>query len=197
MTPNPLRGKIKLIGISGGARCGKDTLARALVGQFGYRQYSFAEPIYKMLNTLPYLEHLNSNIDTEEKERIISFYGRSPRQLLQTLGTEWGRNQVNMGLWVSILQGKLEIKYDITRHATYVISDMRFHNEAEWVRSIGGICVRVHRGHEIQIAKHVSEAGIRDDLIDVRVGNNSTIEDLCQQAPKLDDLAEARRTSAQ
>lgn len=188
-----LRGQIKLVAISGLARCGKDTLAKALVGQFGYRKYSFAEPLYKMLNTLPYLEHLGSHMETAEKEAEIAFYGKSPRRLLQTLGTEWGRNFVHPDIWIRIMEDKLQNKFDITRHSSYVISDLRFPNEAEWVRKIGGLVVRVHRNHEVNVAKHVSEEGFPMLPQDIRISNDGTIEQLCQQAPRIDDLAETRK----
>lgn len=191
-----LKGQIKLIAISGIARCGKDTLAQALAGQFAYRQYSFAEPIYRMLHALPYLEHLNSNLSTEEKEAEVPFYGKSPRRMLQTLGTEWGRNLISPELWISIMEQKLQNKMDITRHSAFVISDLRFANEAEWVRKQGGLVVRIYRGHSVAVAKHSSEDGF--DLLagDHRAANDGSIEDLCQLAPRINELAEdARRLS--
>lgn len=190
-----LKGNIKLIGLSGKARCGKDTFAQALAGQFGYRQYSFAAPIYKMLNALPYLEHINSNIATEEKEKEHSFYGKSPRRLLQTLGTEWGRSFVDPNIWVWIMEDLLNKKYDITRHSSFVISDLRFENEAVWIRKMGGLVVRIHRGHEVGVAAHSSEEGFPLLENDVRISNDSTIEDLCQQAARIDDLAEQRKVA--
>jgi len=189
-----LKGNIKLVAISGAARSGKDTLAQALCGQFGYKQYSFAEPIYKMLNTLPYLEHLASGLPTVEKEKEHSFYAKSPRRMLQTLGTEWGRNCVSEDLWIWILEEKFERKYDITKHSSYVISDLRFPNEANWVRKLGGLVVQVVRDSaKIQVAQHVSENGAGIAGEDLIVPNDGTIEALCQQVPQIDTLAEKRR----
>lgn len=191
-----LKGNIKLVAISGAARSGKDTLAQALCGNFGYHQHSFAEPIYKMLNTLPYLEHISSRRSTEEKETPLSFYGKSPRQLLQTLGTEWGRFYVHPDLWIRILEDKLMRKYDFLGHCAFVVSDLRFQNEADWVRSIGGLVVHVEREDVVQVTAHVSESGFPLLAGDRVVYNNSTIEALCQQAGSIDDFAECCRVRA-
>lgn len=197
MSRSLLRGKICLIGITGRAGSGKDTLAQALCGKFGYRQYSFAEPIYNMLKTLPYAEHWNGNMARDEKEKVNAFYGKSTRQMLQTLGTEWGRLHVHPNIWVNILQDKLERKHAITGHSKYVINDLRFPNEAELVRDLGGICVRVVRNKESDVpATHQSEFGISNELLDTTINNFTTIEAFTALATNVDDLAEARRTAA-
>jgi hypothetical protein len=187
-----LRGKIRLIGISGAARSGKDTFAQALTEQFGYEQYSFAEPIYKMLNTLPYLHNLRSEMVGKEIDH--RFYNKSPRRMLQTLGTEWGRQHISPDVWIWIMQDKLESKGgNIVRH---VISDLRFPNEAEWIRKMGGICIRIEREQRINVITHVSEQGIPDELITSTLTNDSTIEALCSMATMVEGLAEEARQSA-
>lgn len=192
-----LPGKIKLIALSGKAKCGKDTFARALVEKFSYRQHSFAEPIYRMLNSLPYLEHLRSQMDDKEKESDNGFYGISPRRMLQTLGTEWGRNQINQNLWIWLMEDKINRKIDVLRHGAFVISDLRFTNEAEWVRKQGGLVVRIHRNHELGVSRHVSEDGFPLRAQDVRISNDGTIEDFEAQASRIDDLAEQCRITVQ
>lgn len=53
----------------------------------------------------------------------------SPRQILQRLGTEWGR-QLDPQVWLRALKRQIEAD----RSRRYVVSDMRFVNEAEYLR---------------------------------------------------------------
>jgi hypothetical protein len=195
---SPLQGRINLVGISGPSRCGKDTLARMLVDKFSYQQHSFAAPIYAMLNTLPGLAALHSGSSTQTKETVHSRYSKSPRQMLQTLGTEWGRNLVHQDIWVRILESRLEFEFDCELFISFVISDLRFPNEAAWIRKLGGICIRMHRQTVTALAtNHVSDAGLVDDLIDMHVLNNAGIEQLNDYIPAIHKLAQQRRSAAQ
>lgn len=182
-----LKGEVKLVAISGKAGSGKSLLANALMTRCGYSKFSFAAPIYAMLNVLPYLHHIHGGMDRIQKEEKISFYGKSPRELLQTLGTEWGRNLVHPDVWIRIMENSLVHEYNHNRK--YVIDDLRFPNEVEWVRATGGLVVRIHRGHEVQVVKHVSEYGFPLLEDDVRISNDGSAEDLIRQVNRIDDLA--------
>ena len=80
--------KMRLIGIAGKARSGKDTAASYLLNKLGgdWSAASFADPMKTMLNAI--------GVDTsdEAKDLPSNQYGVSTRHMLQTLGTEWGRN---------------------------------------------------------------------------------------------------------
>jgi len=191
-----LVGNVKIVALSGLPRSGKDTMADELVRNYGYTKFSFAEPIYKMLNTLPFLEHIHSQMSGEEKETPKAFYGKSPRDMLRTLGTEWARNHVSPDVWIWILQYKLEKKYDILRQGNYVITDLRFPNEAVWVRKMGGQIVRILRGHSLQASDHVSDAGFPMLISDATIGNDGTLEEFLRRAAEVDSMAENARESA-
>ncbi len=90
-----------LIGISGKAGSGKTTIAEYLIEKHDFVEYSFATPIKQMLCTM-----LNCDLKTleiyKESNTILDETGCTLRKLLQTLGTDWGRNIINNNIWVKL-----------------------------------------------------------------------------------------------
>lgn len=171
--------KIQLIGITGKAGVGKDTAAAHLVEHHGYERYAFAAPIKRMLGVLGFPEHLFA--DHVTKEAVIQDLGCSYRKLAQTLGTEWGRT-IHPEFW--LIQAKRAYARACREGhvAGFVISDVRFENEAEWIRSEGGTVIHLF-GRDTTVdgdaAKHVSEGGVmlhpnRDGLLN----NSGSVADL-------------------
>lgn len=169
---------MKVIGVAGHARAGKDTIAGWLVKERGARSYSFAFPIKMALTNLLRIEW--QTWFGPEKELPIPEIGKSPRELAQTLGTEWGRNLVHPDLWVIIAKMSLDPSAAELRDATYVIPDVRFENEAAFVREHGTL-VHVYRDGadgKVGIIGHESESGVQFAPGDILISNNGTIEDL-------------------
>ena len=144
------------MGITGKAGVGKDTLARALAARFDLRHCSFAGPLKDMLEVigLP-----RSKFDTAElKEAHIPYLGASYRRLLQTLGTEWGRSH-SQNFWVQVAAAEW-----LTHSDCVVYSDVRFENEAAWIRALGGPIIHLEGPDRRELAAeargHASEAGI-------------------------------------
>lgn len=160
-----------LIGIAGKARSGKDTVASFLVASLGGYVYSFTDPIRGMLKQL--------NIDMADpfwqgrKEQVIPAIGVSPRRMMQTLGTEWGRELINPNLWLLMAHQRL-----LQHGPGMIVTDVRFENEATWVRNAGGLIIHVHRPNAAGVEEHVSEAGIAPDPGDVQLFNNGTLDEL-------------------
>jgi hypothetical protein len=160
-----------LIGIAGRARSGKDTVAHFIVAAVGGYTYSFADPIRAMLRPLgvdmsdPYWQ--------QHKEAVIPALGVSPRRLMQTLGTEWGRELIHPDLWLMLAQQRL------LRHGPgMVVPDVRFENEAAWIRTHGGRIIHLYRESAEEVVAHKSESGIGVDPSDVRLFNDGTLEEL-------------------
>lgn len=168
---------MKLIGLTGPAGCGKDTVANHLEHTHCYYCLSFAEPIkaalMEMLDESPEIFY-----DRELKEKPLHCIGKSPRQLMQTLGTEWGRNIINPDIWVILLERRLEIHSIIYKR--FVIPDIRFENEAALIRKHGGAIWRITRPnnpHNID-KTHASEQPIKLFTDDIEIVNGAGIEDL-------------------
>jgi hypothetical protein len=59
----------------------------------------------------------------------------------------------------------------------FMIPDVRFENEADWLRSEGGILIEVSRGSPGEDS-HASEAGVPDKYITHSIVNDGTIDEL-------------------
>lgn len=174
---------MKVIGLTGLAGVGKDTAAMAIasIPKEGTAKYAFADPIYNMLHTvfdLPVTTGKKGRKKTQviDKNSIVEGTGRTVRYLLQTLGTEWGRNTVSKDVWVnqadaflSQLEGNIGIQI-------VVFTDVRFDNEAEFIKRRGGKIIQIHR-KDPGTSSHESEKGINAKYIDHTVGNNGKVED--------------------
>lgn len=169
-----------IIGIAGRARVGKDTCADFLVGYLGGYRYGFADPLKRML--IPLGIDMTDPFWTENKEKEIPLFGRSVRHMMQTLGTEWGRQLVHPDIWVKLAECVL-----FERGERMIISDVRFDNEAEFVRSKGGVILHVTRDYAPKVEAHASEQGIRPSPLDLYVGNHGTIDELYDQLAVLFD----------
>lgn len=179
---------MKIIGISGVARSGKDTLAKMLISEAGEAVHmSFAAPIREFVARLLGLP-LKDLLDGPVKEQPIpELGGKSPRQLMQTLGTEWGREMIDPDLWIKVARWRLgDLKKDLFPPKIVVFSDVRFDNEAEMIRSMGGTIVVLRRPHATQVEAHRSEAGLSQFLAtDIVIDNSGSIFDLNVAARRL------------
>lgn len=166
----------RFIGITGIAGSGKDTLANAIVKESGGVKYSWALPLKQALNAM-FGWTMDMWDDRVWKETEIPWLGKSPRQLAQTMGTEWARETVHPELWVMLgLQRYTE--HCKSSETPFVVADTRFDNEARSIRRNGGIVIKVLRDDAAPIFAHKSEKGVSTDLIDLTITNNGTIEEL-------------------
>jgi hypothetical protein len=149
-----------IIGFCGYAGAGKDTAAAAIkraANVSGVAQrFSFADPMRAMLAALGVShEHMT---DRALKEQPVPGLGRSYRQLAQTLGTEWGRVCHGEDFWVKALAARI----DRSPCDLALIPDVRFPNEAAWLKSIGGVLIRVNRPGVIPVHPHESERHVTE-----------------------------------
>lgn len=159
---------VNLIGLAGAARSGKDTAGKILSELTGYPTYALASPIKQVCNELFGWDDRHSNGDLKEKQD--AFWGISPRYAYQTLGTEWGRNLIRDDIWLV----RALMKYH--EFGSLIITDVRFQNEAHFIREQGGLIIHIQRDGVSPVLAHSSEAGVDFDESDVLVSNNSTIE---------------------
>ena len=170
-----------IIGLTGRAGVGKDTVGAYLVENFPGLTISgsFAWPIKAALSTMfPSVDF----DDRATKEIPQSALGdKSPRFLAQTLGTEWGRNLIHPDIWILSALSRLSG----LPHDHLVFTDVRFNNEAEWIISNGGEIWRIVRDSTPDVEDHPSEHGILLDFISRTVYNNGSIAELYST---LDDI---------
>jgi hypothetical protein len=92
---------------------------------------------------------------------------------MQTLGTEWGRNLIGPQFWTGIAQHWAQ--RNLQDGHSVVIDDVRFPNEAEVIKRMGGILVRVIRPDNVIDESHPSESLIGTLKEDVIVVNDQDI----------------------
>lgn len=143
-----------LIGIAASrAGSGKSTVANSLVHKAGFVHVPFAGPL-KRVGTAVLLEAGLTELDARrflyrDKHSEIPGIGVTGRHLLQTLGTEWGRRQIRPDLWLNLWHRQVDIQrkraWRESRPCRIVVDDVRFRNEAELIRKMGGFNWLVER----------------------------------------------------
>jgi hypothetical protein len=173
MSPN------RLVAFCGAAKSGKTVSADFLVQWFGFRKVKFADLIKDMLGVLGLTDmHLEGVL----KEAPLDWLGgKSPRYLMQTLGTEWGRNLITADIWANAwakrVQELLDGGFDV------VVDDCRFPNEADTIRRMGGTIVEIVRPGVDGVLPHSSEQQVI--AADRTILNENSIRDLYLQLQKL------------
>jgi hypothetical protein len=170
-----IKNKPVLIGLCGPAGCGKDTVAKYM-SNCGFHRYTLALAMKRGLEVMLDIP-LSVWDDREAKEVVVPWIGKSPRQLAQTLGTEWGRNMVQQDLWVR----RMLREWDQVRERILprmVVTDVRFDNEAQAIIDAGGTVWRIDRDGVAPVAEHVSEKGISPALIEGTFKNTGTLDEL-------------------
>lgn len=165
--------KPTIIGITGLAGAGKDTLAEGLANRFNTHIHKIADPLKRGLEAMfGWDQSLWEDRDAKEKE--IEGFGKSPRYMMQTLGTEWGRHMVHPDIWVFAADQQW------LAHSNIIVPDIRYNNEADWVERRGGVLLKVERPmiNAISESNHLSEDGIDQDYIFETIVNDSTEQDL-------------------
>ena len=166
----------KIIAIAGRAQSGKSTVAAHLKTR-NFTEDSFAAPIRKCVAHI-----LGISLTQLEscKEQYLGPFDCTPRKMMQTLGTEWGREMIQNDLWIASLQER--IRHEPT---SIVISDLRFENEASILRLMGAEIWHIDRPGYIVADSHKSEAGIMQMPHDYTLVNDGTEDDLRDRADEL------------
>jgi hypothetical protein len=166
---------MRLIGLIGQARVGKDTVAEYLHEHHLFNRRSFAAPMKDMLEVV-----FGDRFETGDREQPIDWLGKSPRHLMQTLGTEWGRNCVHPELWVMLAEREWQVHtsrpYNRENNVGLVITDVRFHNEADMILRNGGTLIHVVRDTTESVNPHASEQHTWDNYpMRLTLDNNGTL----------------------
>ena len=134
--------------------------------------------------------------DRARKERDLPTVGRSPREMVQTLGTEWGRNTMRLDFWLLIALPEIEA-HRRGGVPGVVVSDVRFENEAQFIRCQGGQVWHIQRPGIAGVRAHASERGIVPEGADRGLLNDGPLAALCNRVDRLiDDLEDAREAKA-
>lgn len=176
-----------LIGLMGRAQAGKDTAAEALVAA-GWQRVAFADPLRELAyRTDPVVETVHDGGTAHVRlSWLVDRLGWDAakmfpdvRRLLQRLGAEGVRGVIGDDTWIGLAVDA------IGRHRAsgvpVVVTDVRFPNEADVIRRLGGVVVGVVRpGHAPVASTHPSEteqAAIAPDATVVNDGTRGELQD--------------------
>ena len=150
---------MRLIGIAGQAQSGKNTLASHLLSNLSddWTQSAFADPIKNMLTAI------GVDCSDEAKAVIDEAFDVTPRYMMQTLGTDWGRHMIGGEIWVKAFAR-------LNAGMCVVVPDVRFENEADLVREHGVLIHLTGRGG-IE-GGHISENPIEFKAGDIVLDNS-------------------------
>lgn len=166
-----------MIGLSGYARSGKDTVAKILVENHGFQKIGFADALREVLLRVdPTVDWM---LGDDEPFRISDALDEGSwetakdtrpevRRLLQQLGVAV-RDLVDPDAWVKALTRQLE------PGKRYVINDVRFPNELAAVHELGGTTVRIHRPGYGPVNGHVSETALDGAEFDYHIINDGPL----------------------
>lgn len=186
-----------IIGIAGKKRSGKDTIADYLCGTFGFKKLSFSTALKEGVKH--FFGWTEEHVNGKLKDECDHYWGISPRQVLQELGTEFFQfylpkrikafqYNTNRQMWVK------RLFKDFCSSDNIVISDIRFIHEIKAVKDRGGIVIKVEKPVKPILDKnilreeedkHISELEVEKfDRYDKIFINDSTIESLLNQVNK-------------
>ena len=169
---------IKLIALTGAAKSGKSTIAKYLSkgtdSRYGthvpFVRARFSGTLKKMLMQIPDVtEDMIEGSLKEEPQEI--FGGRTPREVMQTLGTEWGRDSVYSMIWL------VSWERSINDLSYIVVEDLRYLNEAELVKNRGGQIWRIKRP-DYKCNGHISETEMEGIDPDLTIRNSGSLGEL-------------------
>ena len=194
-----------LIGLLGRIGSGKGTVADKLVETYGFRQDSYAATLKDITAQLFNWDRAMLTGDTIEsrdsREQIDEWWSEklgipdfTPRLALQLIGTDVFRDNFHKDIWVLSVMARYKDSDNV------VISDVRFPNEVQAIRELGGRIIQVDRGeepewwttakiaaggntHAIEVMDkhhgiHASEWAWSAETPDELMYNNGTLEDL-------------------
>lgn len=171
----------RIIALTGLIGSGKSTVANHLVERHDFALVKFAAGLKAMLRTLL----IYSLIPRHDVERMIEgdlkevispvLGGRTPRQVMQTLGTEWGRKCVAEEFWVQLTAMRIKTITELGK--SVVVDDCRYPNEATMIAGLGGEVWKITRSG-LAATSHSSEQDQRLIVPRRMVINNGTVEEL-------------------
>ena len=166
-----------IIGLSGYAQSGKDTVAQVLVDNYGFTRIAFADKIREFLYEVNPMVgcspsgYLKDLVDLEGWEKAKQ--EPQVRRLLQDLGVG-ARKVFGDDFWIKQALKNID-------QGNYVITDVRFKNEATAIWLMPGKIWRVTRPGVTAVNAHVSETQMDDYPVDHFVKNDGDIKDLWEE----------------
>jgi hypothetical protein len=175
----------KVVGFIGRAGSGKDTAADIILKhQPTFENIKMAGPLKAMTEAL----FVSFGVSPENARHMMEDHhlkvapiwemgDKSPRFIMQTLGTEWGRNTVCDDLWINAFKARAE------KAAGVVCTDVRFPNEAALIQQLGGFLVKIDADERLgpNNDPHPSEVEMEKIQPYLTIRNNGSVDEFLRQ----------------
>jgi hypothetical protein len=160
---------------------GKSLLATKFI-EAGYKPLSFATPVKLsmavVLNGLN-VERGGDYLWGHKKDAVIPELGITGGQLLSTFASDYMRDTVDKDVWLNIAKNMIE------PNTNYIIDDMRYPNEYEFIRN-NGVVIHVTRDISKTHTRAKGSEGLLDEyFFDYNIKNNGTLEHLDTLASRI------------
>lgn len=176
---NPSLTAPKLIGLSGYAQSGKDTVGKIITDLYGHEPISFSDKLREFLyeqdlyipDEKGFAIRLNEVVDAigwEDARRRYQYI----RVLQQKTGTDAGRHLLGDTIWIDAAMSVMR------PGGSYVFTSVRFPNEALRIVESGGIILRVERPGVEAVNDHGSDTALDDWDFDGYIENDGSLLDL-------------------
>lgn len=165
-----------IIGLTGYAQSGKDSVANILVNNYGYTRVAFADPIRELLYQMnPAVKdggyRVQSTVDAYGWDVAKTAFPEV-RNMLQNLGVGARKTFGDM-FWVQ------QALRQVSPEGNFVITDVRYPNEAKAIRAYEDSQIwRIKRSGVEPVNAHASETAMDGEKVDQIFVNNGTLEDL-------------------
>lgn len=142
-----------IIAVLGWIGSGKDTVSNYLVSNHGFVKESFASTLKDTCASIfGWSREMLSGETSESREwreevdvwweRELGLSGFTPRYALQNIGTNVFRDHFHKDIWLLSLKRRLML----SENENMIISDCRFINEIDFLKSLGGKLIVVDHG---------------------------------------------------
>lgn len=178
-----------LIGICGKAGAGKDTIGDYLIDEYNFKKIALADPIKRIVQDVFVLDDHTVYDRVAREQPLPQWDGWSVRKLLQFIGTELFRQNIDDAIWVKSLWYRIHND----EYNNYVVTDIRFPNELDFFKrkmKDDFISIKVSRKGQdgsVGISGHESEK--YDLQTDIVIENNGTFEELHN---KIDEIVKGK-----
>ena len=176
-----------IIGISGKIGSGKSYTSRYIQNRLGYERKSFGYNVKKIVSFLTGVS-MKTILSRKAKANFLPEWNMTLGEMFQKVGTDCMRDNLHKDSWVISMFAKY------TPDQNWVIDDVRFQNEADYIKKLGGIIIRLEgdpndiRKDDTRDPNHESETSLDNyDKFDIIWDNdhNPNIEDMMCIVKKL------------
>jgi hypothetical protein len=168
---------MKIIGITGKMYAGKTTISEYVM--------SHNNNVYKLsfASLLKYMI-LKSGLCT--KEELWGEKTDFSRLMLQKIGTDIIRNQIDQNFWVNKMKEAIDGLSEINQNAKIIIDDVRFKNEANLIKKYkNSVLIRVDRPSMKSASSHRSETEQDQIEVDITILNDGALKDLEEKVKEI------------